>query len=331
MDGKIPGLNLISQVKAEKVFRPRGFYKSIVFDCLTVLSSLGAGYAYSSYLNSTVSLTLLLTAFGLFLTFSALQVFLTKSSDRRFLVILLETVAFLLYFYSYDLKLLGMSALVFLFFYLWGTISARGELQNSLKIKFFRTVRPVLGRLTTAFALVVVILYLERWDQKNIFVSEETFQGVFSWAVGFTNNFYPDLNISSSFDKLLENLTRVQLQNNAAYNALNPDSQQSAFKNATNETRVSLGTRLGINISLGESTGKVAYDFLIKMLNDWRNRFQRLFIVGWIIAVFLIIRGIGSILTLLIGFISFVVYQIMIASDFIHISGETASKEVIGF
>src|SRR5258708_5914735 len=84
---------------------PPGFYKSIVLDTVDVLSALLLGYAFRGYLEFGFSVWYGLAALLLFGSISVVQMFLTKSGDRRALVVLGETVAFVAWFAGIDFTL----------------------------------------------------------------------------------------------------------------------------------------------------------------------------------------------------------------------------------
>lgn len=296
-----------------------------------MFSALAAGYAYSIYLNSALSLPALLAALGVFSVFATLQIFFTKELGRRFLVVILETIAFLAPFYEYDFRLLGAAAVTILIFYFWGTVSARKELENGLKIKFFRASRALLGKLVTALTLALVILYLQNWDQKDLFVSEKTFQSFFAWSADFSGKLYPELTLNSSFDKFAESVTKTQLREDPAFQALTPAAQKTALEQAARQASKGFAEKLGVVVLPDESLGSVVYDVILNTLGGWRDKFQGIFTALWIIAVFLILKGIGSIFSFLVGLVSFLIYQILLASDFAHVAGEAVTKEVIEF
>jgi len=86
---------------------------------------------------------------------------------------------------------------------------------------------------------------------------------------------------------------------------------------------------IGIEVGPGSSLGNVFYEFIVKMLGEWRERFGNVFLLAFGIGAFFVFRGLGTIFYWIIGFLSFIVYQIMLASNFMHITGETRTHEVI--
>ncbi len=331
MDGKIPSLNLISRVKPETPARQPGVYKPIIFDVLSVIAAYGVGWAYAQYLTAKMPITNLSAVLVAFAALSTLQVFFTKGLDRRLLILILETIAMLFLFYKYDLRILSAAAAVLLVFRLWGEKIGRTELENGLEVRFFKAALPALQKLTTALIVAFVILYFPQWSQKNAFVSKDAFQTFFEWTAGTVKNFYPTINLSSSFGNLTQDLARFGLLNNPDFRNLPAQNQELMVKQAAVQVADSLRKNIGGEILNNEPVSGVVYRLILETLTRWKDQFQNWFLVGWAIAVFFVIRGFGFIFYGLAGLIAFIIYQILLSFGFIHIFGESRTHETIEF
>jgi len=331
MESPLPPQNLIKQVRPDSVSLSPRFYKPLIFDALTIISALAFGYLYRQYLDGLTGFSILMAGLGIFAIFSALQVFFTKNLSRRFFVLLLEAALVLSFFYGYELRLLIASAIIFLFFSFWGEISSRRELENGLEIKFFRAVKPVLAKFTTALILVMVILYLPQWSEKGVFLSKDVFQKIFGLSSGFIRNFYPEIDINSGFGKLAENLARSQAEGNPAFKELPLDKKELAIKQAAESFMENLSKQLGTEIRSGDSISEVFYNYINSVVNGWRERFKDAFLAIWIFIVFLVLRSFGVVFYWLISLVSFIFFQILLSFNFMHIMGESRTHEVIEF
>ncbi|MDO8537008.1 MAG: hypothetical protein Q7R94_02060 [bacterium] len=329
MEGKIPSQNLIRQVNAESASRQPGFYKTIVFDALTVLSAIALGYTYKQYLLSRGGITVLLVTILVYAAFATLQVFFSKTIGHRFSILLLEIMALSGFFYDIDFKMLAISAAIVLVFFLWGDLGGKRELNNGLQIRFFKAATPFLKKFTTAVILMLIIFYLPRLDQDQPFISKENFQVIFGWASGLTTKFYPEINFNSSFGKLAEGIARLELQTNQNFKSLPSANQEELIRQAADQVSQAIGKSLGVTISLDEPASDVFYNFVLAQVSGLRARFGDLFTVGFVLAVFIAVRGVGIIFYWIAGFFTFIVYQILLASGFIHILGESRTHEVI--
>ncbi len=331
MEPKISPQNLIKQVNPDAPARRSGIYKPILMDALTVVSAFGVGYLYKQFLAGTMDYLLLLVVITAFSVLSVLSVLLTKGFEHRFWIIILEVAALLSLFYNYNLKLLGVAAALFFVFILWGDLLGRRELDNVLEVNFFRTTKPILKKLTTAFLLLFIVLYLPQLNEKTMFVSEANFRKFYDWAAGSVANFYPEINFSTSFEKFAEGIVRVELKDNPTFKNLVAANQELAVQQATGDLVKNLSKNLDMTIASDELTSDVFYNVIIKFLNNWRSRFGNFFDIGWAILVFLALRALGVIFYLIAGFISFLVYEVLLASNFIHILGETRTHEIIEY
>jgi len=322
--------NLLEQVPVEKIIRPKGFYKLIVLDFLTVISAFYFGYSASSFLQTGGVLAL---SFGVFpiLLLSSLQVILTKSLLRRFLVLALEAIAILLFFLQEDIFYLAVAGGIFLAFSLWGEIISRTEITSSIEIKFLKSILPVLNKTMTALAFIVITFYLPHWDSKNIFISKPAFGGIFVWSTGFIHDFYPEINFDSSVDDLAKQITVYNLTGTHPYEDLPAPAQKTLLNQILSQTQDQLRKFLGSNLSGDEVLRDVAYDLIHKSLINWREQFGWWFISAWLAVLFLIARSFGGIIVWVSALISLLVYQLLIAFNFIAIRGESVIKETIKF
>ncbi len=331
MEPRISPQNLIKRVNLESRIRRPGIYKPILMDALTVLFALGVGYLYKQFLAGTVDYALLLAGMTVFTVISVLQVFFTKGFGHRIWILVLEVAALACLFYNYDLKILGIASAFALIFLFWGEVQGRAELESALEIGFFRTARPVLKKLTTALLLALIILYIPQLNEKTMFVSEATFQKFYDWAAGFVTNFYPEVNFSTSFGKFAEGVARLELKNSPAFQTLSPANQESVIQQTSDDLVKNLNRNFDMAVSKDELASGVLYSVIIKLLNNWMAHFGYYFAAFWALLVFLIFRALGTIFYLIVGFIAFLVYQILLASNFIHVVGEMRTHEIIEF
>ena len=322
--------NLISQVKTESQFGRPAFYKPLVLDVLTIISALWFGFAYMKFLDDGGTLALVVSL-GIFSLISTIQIFFTKDFNRRIFIIFLQTIGILIPFHAYNITFLGVAAGLYMIFTVWGEFLAYGELENNVEIRFFKAVRPFLKKLTTALVLLMIVLYLPKWDEKRAFIPKENFRSLYSWTVDITRNFYPEIDFNSTFITLARDLAKVELQNNPAFKDLSMASQETIIQQTAEQMPASMSKSLGIEISPEDRTSDVFYDSILKLLSQLKERFKESFLVVWALVVFLIIRGFGMIFYWIVMVISFILYELLLTSGFIRIVGVPKTHEVIDF
>ncbi len=331
IEGKISSQNLIKQVNPEAPSKNAGYYKPIVFDALSVLAAFGLGYVYMCYLAGMASITTLILAITGYGLLATLQMFFTPTLGHRFMILLLEVVALFGLFYNNDVKILAIAAGLVLIFSYWGDISAKLELENGLEIRFFQTSIKFLKKFTTAIILGLVILYLPKWDQNHLFVSEQNFQKFFSWSAGFITTAYPQVDVNGTFDVFAQGVAQTELQNDQRFKDMTPVNQATAVRDAAEQFATAVTKEFGITIQPNETASKVFYDSILAQLINVKQRANGWFSVVWVSIVFLVLRSVGIIFYLVLSLIAFIVYQILLAAGFIHVIGESRTHEVISY
>ncbi len=322
--------NFLEQVSAGRIAEPKGFYKTIGLDFLTVASAVYFSYALSIFLK-TGAVTGLAAAVFPFLIFSALEVIMIKNIIRRLSILLIETLAILLFFYGDQLKYVILAGAVFFALSFWGEIASRTEMLHSTEIKFLRLTLPLLKKTITALILFVIILFLPRWNDKNVFISERSFGGVFIWSAGIANNFYPEFNFDSTIDDFASSIAKYQLRGTRPYEDLPVAAQKTLMAQVIPQVSDQIKRILGGELTGNERLGDALYKVILASLNDWKERFGIWFTVAWVAVVFLVARTIGAVILWISAFLSWLIYELLVAINFIAIRGEAVTKEVIVF
>ena len=324
--------NLVRQTLAVEPPKAHpGKYKGIALDVLSVVAAVSFSYFYKSFLDHGANALLPVACFAVFAVSSVLDTVIMKPFKRRFLVIVLSTVGLLGFFWDKDPAILGISAAVVLGFFLWGELSSRNELNNTLGIRFFRTAEPLTAKIVTAFVLMLTLLYLPGLSSANVFISEKSFDRLFQWTSGLLQQFYPEVTINTNIEQFAEDLVRYQFESNPAFKALPPTIQEKTIAQGVLEVVANISKRLGTTVSNEQTLSKVTYQFVSTTFKGWLDRFGKWFWIAWIFAVFLVVRTVGFVIAAVISIIAFIVYQLLFAFEIIEIAGESRTHEVVKF
>jgi len=326
---RIPEQNLASEVNISAPWRQADFWKPIMLGVVSAALAASVGYAYSRYLAGGFAITWLFLALGVYAAVSTLHVFFTRSFGRRLGWLLLDTIALLIFFYRGDLRFVGAAAAFIVILFLWGDLTGKSALANGLEVRFFHVAIPFLKKFTTAMLLALIALYLSQSSQGNLFVSQGSFDSFFTWASAFTANIYPGLTLNASFGQLAESIARIELQTNAGFNALSPADQDALVAETADRITASFSNAMGAPVSPNEPTGNAIYDYIIAKMQSLKDQFKNWFVIVWALIVFFVIRAFGLIFYWLAALLSFIFYQILLASGFVHILGESRTHEVI--
>lgn len=321
--------NLIERMSSARVVRSRGFYRLIAFEALLVIAAFCFAYAYRLFLGKTIGLWVVVSLATVFLILSALAVFLEANWRRRFFVLILETLVILGAFYESELSTLALAGGLFIVFSVWGELIARGRAKNSLDIKFMSTAKPALNRAIMALSFVAVLIYLPHLNARDIFFSERSFEKVFDWSAGIVGNFFPNVNFTSSFDTFAAGVARLKMQDTPEFAALNVGDQERVIKETAAKFVKDIEAQLKIAVDPIKPASNVFYQGVLALVERWKEKFGSSFSAVWAIIAFLTISSIGALFAWVIVFLAFLLFELLISFNVIHIGGETRTKEVV--
>jgi hypothetical protein len=322
------GLNLMNPIRIISTDPEPGFWKPIILDVSAVLFAAAFSYSFARYLAGGFSFWLVFAALLLWSAAAALEGFLQKSASRRFAIIFLESFALVAFFYAYAWQALAITGVLVLLVLLWGYFSVRRELRNAIEIRFFVASGKVVGKIITAAVIFMVVMYASLSNNNgNFFVSEHGFDVFFNWAAGFVNNFYPTPPLTGSFGDFAQAVARMQLQGNPQFQSLTARQQNDALAQSASQ----LMRAFAPAPSASEPASNAFYDYFSAAAAKLQNKFNNLFIGVWGLALFLILRSVGIIVVWAGQFVALVFYELMLATGFIRIKEQSATKETIEY
>ncbi len=324
----IEGSNLIRAAPNENTGRPSQFYKLILLEILTIGAALALGYTLRFFLLDQMAWYYPLVALAVFILFSNFLLFVTKSLERRIIVVFLETIALFACFYTVSLLPLGGSAVAVFAFLAWGEVAGFHELQNSIELRFLKIATPQVVKLTTA---VIILIILISFAQGYLFFSQEKFNVVFKSTVGPIQQFYPEINFTGTFHDFAESLARFGLDKNPDYRALNSADKEKVLANATSQTTSNLTQNFNTPISPDKPVAAAFYEFFIAFLGRLYTNFGNSFLFVWGFIVFFLLEGIGAFFRASILAIGYFAYELALAMNIFTIFGESRMRETIDF
>lgn len=336
------GDGLMHSVRTVNIDRSRSGWKFITLEALSIIFAAGFGYSFAAYLAGDFSFWFVLGALLLWSAFATLEGFLQKDISRRFLVILLEALALIAFFYTYAWQALALTLILVALCLLWGYLSVRRELRNTIEVRFFTASGKVIGKVVTAAVVFMVVMYAALTNNNgNFFVSPTGFDTFFNWTAGFVNSFYPSLPLGGSFGEFSEAVAKMQLQNEPAYQNLTQTEKDIAITQAADQIAATFSgassTPAGnvvapiASTTLAETTNVAFYNYLAALTAKLQDKFGTAFVGVWGLILFLILRSVGIVVVWLAQFVSLVFYEILLAAGFLRIAEEPATKEVFEY
>ncbi len=324
--------NLGSEIPAERVRRGAGFYKALALDVLTVLLAVGWSFLLREFYAGRMAVWWLLLELVLFLAASSLGWLLTPSRSRRVAVVALFALGLVSFFWNAPFQILAAVALGGFAFMFLGESIARSNFENSLELRFFRAVRPQLNRYITAVTLVAVLLYLPQWDATQSFMSKQTFRSVYvSLATAAERYYLGQVRFDANFEEFARSYADFGLSSNPSYASLPPAQHALVLDEATGKLKQGLSQVAGKEIPDSQPMYQVFYDFAIRQLQGWDQKFGAQFLFVWAVAVFFFLRGLGVIFYMFAAGFAYLVYEFLVAVNVIRVSGEPRLHETAEF
>ena len=308
---------------------PPGYYAAVVIDAVSVLFAGLFGYGYLRYLGGFSSPWFLLGVLLVLGVATGLQALLTPDAKRRLLVLAAEVVAAGMFFYNFDAAFLVTAILIFFAIMAAGYYDARRELSYATEVRFFANTHGVIGKFITGVLLFMILLYVPQLTPQNAFVSPGAFSNFFAWSAGAVERWYPAIPLTGSFGDFATTMVERQLKGNAAFQSLSPQAQDATVAANAKALTDSFSQNLGVAIQASDTISTVFYGFIMKSLGSWQHKFASIFLLGWSVAVFLVLRGIGILFVWLDQLILGIVYEILLALGIITIKDEPTTKESI--
>ncbi len=344
-------LQVIRESKEEET--DRSFWKAVVIAVLAAFFVFLAVGSFNKYLIS-VQGTDLLWSFVfvlLFFVLFLLQVFFVKSRWKMALLVLLETSAALLVFYSRLFNgpgtplYLAVGAAVLFLALLSSSIRGGRELSNSLEIRFFSIVKSVLPRAVTGFILFLsVVFYLNYfvWGNFNQNVGRAIVNETLAAArpvvkLVLTVDFSPE----GTVDDFLKALARNQLRR------LSPGGLDSGASDAAvdfqrlptlEQERVVSELSSGLAKELQKFIGafeiretfrdlafRLSRDYLENLTPPLRSSVEIIAAVLF----FFTVKGIVFLLYWLIEFLAFILFKFLLIAGFAYITVENRGRQFI--
>jgi len=80
-----------------------------------------------------------------------------------------------------------------------------------------------------------------------------------------------------------------------------------------------------------ESVSTVAYRYIVSVLEGTRSKFPSQFALVWIVILFAVLRSIGIVFVWVAQLVALIVYELLLASGFMHIEEVSQTKETVAY
>lgn len=322
-----------NQIQAIEV--DRSIPKIIALAALGIIFSFSFGYFLKLFILES-RLDFLLFSFSSFLFFLAtflLGAFFIKSGSRASQIIFLESLAFLAAFYDRLSTNIAIGALAGFLILLWANYSGRLELENMMKIRFWRVGKKVLPKAIAALALFISVVYVGVGGigGKEFLISQSVFEKIISPVIDMkiVQNFLPGFNLSLPVGKLIKNLAGNQIEQNPQMKLLPSALKKQLVDQAAKELEDKFSDFIGAPVDPKIKTSEALYQATVKKFLELPENIKTFIPVGVGALIFLSIISLTLPIRWLVSVLAYLVYEICLALGFGVIMLEGRSREII--
>ncbi|MEK9154729.1 MAG: hypothetical protein AAB596_01515 [Patescibacteria group bacterium] len=257
-----------------------------------------------------------------------LQSIFIKDFWRSILIISIEGLILIAGFYGEINLFVSGSAVVatlLLFLAYW---SAKKEMDNMLKINFWRVSKVVLPKAIAALAIFFSFSYVSTVGSGFVF-PKAYFEDIFFSSSAIVKNFYPAFNPSYSIKEFAFNSAKDQLNNLPQAKLLSESEKNRLINQSAGEFEARLAVYFGENFNSELKISDAVYDLLSQKFSQLPKNARTLVLFGVAMLIFLIIEGFALPIRWVISLLAYVIFEILLAIDFAVVILEGRSREII--
>jgi len=309
----------------DEIEADRSVSKIVILAAIGIIFSFAFGYFLKLFIfqgRLDFLLFCFLAALG-FLIFFLLEVLFVKTSWIVNLIILLETLGFLVPFYDHLSKTVAIGTLISFLILLSGIYIGRAEMENMLKIKFWRISKKTLPKAIAGLALFSSIIYggVIGSEEKEFFISQATFEKAIEFVPGF--------DLSLPVETLIKNLAIKQVEGNAQFSLLPESAKKELINQSVKEFEKKISDFTGLPLNPKVKASEAIYEIMVEKFANLPENI-RLFAPATIAAlIFLTIVGLSLPIRIIATVLAFLIYEICLALGFSAIIMEGRSREII--
>lgn len=270
-----------------------------------------------------------------FLIFFLLNVFFIKNLWLVNLTIFLGVLAFSASFYDQLSKTFGIGVLISFLILLLANHAGRQELENMLKIKFWRVSKKTVPKAITALAVFVGIVYVGVADfnieRKDFFISQTTFEKIISpiAKVGIIQGFISGFDLSLPTEQLIRNLAAGQMEGNQELSLLPETVKNQLIDESVKELENKISEFTGSPLDPKAKVSGALYEIMVKKFGNLPTNIKSIAPMIVAVLIFLTIVGLSLPIRLMVTVLTFLIYEIFLALGFSTIITEGKSREII--
>jgi len=306
-----------------------------VIALIAVVTALAGcfGYFFScgSFISGLLAACFLLIGF-------ILQALLIKSAPRIALALFAEAALMSLvvkiFRPNWPWFALAVALVLFYIFVFLAHRAGRQEREESLRIRFFKIAYAVLPGSVTGLAVfaAVALGFSLKVDELT---SQNYFNYLFKPVAPVFKIYVPNFSFEMTTDKFLTSFAERALKNQGTgevggFGKLAEPAKQQFLEKAGQELKKSLENYTGSPINSKETVGENFYGIFREKAAKFLGQYPPVYVsLAIALVIILLIKSTALLFYWLLAFFAFIFYEILLATNFVTLSLETKSREIV--
>ena len=263
-----------------------------------------------------------------------LKAFFMKSSDKIFLIVFLESLALFFGFFRQLSPVIGIAVFIAFLILISGIFGGKRELQNFLKIRFWKIGKVVLPKVILAITLVSSAAYFNNF-YKNIslaevqILSKEAFERIIAPTDFMVKKFYPGFDFSLKAEDWIINMAKSQIEDSSAASVFPASAKSQLVKQASDQLKKSITDFSGAPVNFGSKISEAIYDVVILKIKQMAPKTKIVFMASVSALIFLTVMGFILPIRWIMAALAFIIYEIFLAVGFATVAMEGRNREII--
>ncbi|OGM89356.1 hypothetical protein A3J77_02265 [Candidatus Wolfebacteria bacterium RBG_13_41_7] len=313
----------------------RSKVKIIILAFFGVVFSFTSGFFLQVFMLNGGGNNLLLSSMAAlgFMAEFVICVFFIKTGWILNLAVFIQSLAFFALFYDRLSVMVGVGAAIGFLFFISGIYAGRSELENTLEIKFWKISKKALPKTIAGigiFAGVVCASFINI-DSKDFFIPRDAFNAVVAPITdsGLLEKIVPGFDFTGSTEETIRSIAMREIENNPQLKLLPDSIKEELLGKAVQEVKNQATGLAGTQLNFQNKLSDTIYDFLAVKFYSLPENILNSTPILIAIFIFLVIISLVWPIRLAAAFISFLLYETLLALGFGAIILEGRSKENI--
>lgn len=271
-----------------------------------------------------------------FLSFSGFLPIVIKNFGFLFVSITLGALALSSFFYDKAISsplFFAVTGGIMLMFFLLGAVKERYEYNNMMKVRLHRLLAVFFPKIITALIIFgIAVFYIDFFITGGFFISEAGFDNLIRWSFDPFSRFLPvdwRFNLDQSIGGIAEKIFSLQVESDERTAALPKDQKELFIRQAADGLLKRGSDFLGFELDAKTPLLKTLYRAAKENFDKAPDLAKNIIAFSFFISLFLLLRGLSIPLIWLVNIVSFLIFEIMLATLFMSILYESRSREVI--